>query len=192
VRHLIETTRLRLTAVCTADVDELYRIFGDPSDAFSTLHETRIWVERRIDAARVSDLVWYVLRDRRSGELVGTCGLFAGRTGAVEPEIGYEIVPDHRGKGYATEAARAVLAEAEASGVPRVWTTIRPGNCGSLRVAMKIGMTYSHRRPDERGDMLYLAHPPAPHGSVPRDPAFRGPGFRSAGFAGEEDRPAGR
>jgi hypothetical protein len=43
--------------------------------------------------------------------------------------------------GLATEAARAVLDDALASGIGRVWATIRPHNTASLRVAAKIGMT---------------------------------------------------
>ncbi|HEV7897046.1 MAG TPA: GNAT family N-acetyltransferase [Planosporangium sp.] len=162
---MIDTVRLRLTAVRPSDVDDLHEIFsgttaqaGD-AGAFSVREETRAWVRRRMEAAREHGLAWYVLRDRRTGELIGNCGLFAGRTGPVEPEIGYEIVRAHRRKGYATEAVLAVLAEADAAGVARVWATVRPRNAGSLRVAAKIGMVYSHSELDERGDLLYFTRP---------------------------------
>jgi RimJ/RimL family protein N-acetyltransferase len=61
--------------------------------------------------------------------------------------------------GLATEAARAVLDDALASGIGRVWATIRPHNTASLRVAAKIGMTPRHTRPDSRGPLVYLARP---------------------------------
>jgi [ribosomal protein S5]-alanine N-acetyltransferase len=51
---------------------------------------------------------------------------------------------------------QAVLDEALASGIGRVWATIRPRNTASLRVAAKIGMPPRHTRPDSRG------HPSGP------------------------------
>jgi RimJ/RimL family protein N-acetyltransferase len=55
--------------------------------------------------------------------------------------------------------AGAVLDDALASGIGRVWATIRPHNAASLRVAAKIGMTRRHTRPDSRGPLVYLACP---------------------------------
>ena len=91
--------------------------------------------------------------------MLGNCGVFAGRTGSAEPEIGYEIRRSCQGRGLATEAARAVLDDALASGISRVWATIRPHNTASLRVAAKIGMTLQHTKADSRGPLAYLARP---------------------------------
>ena len=60
--------------------------------------------------------------------MIGNCGLFPGRTGVEEPEIGYLIGGAHRGRGYATEAAVAVLRHCAAVGLVRVWASIRPHN----------------------------------------------------------------
>ncbi|HEY2263676.1 MAG TPA: GNAT family N-acetyltransferase [Streptosporangiaceae bacterium] len=86
----------------------------------------------------------------------GCCLLWPG---GAEPEIGYEIRRSSQGRGLATEAAGAVLNEALASGIGRVWATTRPHNTASLRVAAKIGMTPRHTRADGRGPLVYLARP---------------------------------
>ncbi|MGC9670839.1 GNAT family N-acetyltransferase [Planosporangium sp. 12N6] len=163
MRPSLETARLRLTAVRPGDVEDLHAMFATAAahmasaGALPAPAETRTWVHRRMAVEREHGLVWYVLRDRRTGELIGNCGLFARRTGVAEPELGYEVVHAHREQGYATEAARAVLVEADASGIPRVWVTVRPGNAASLRVAAKIGMVYVRCEVDDRGELLYLS-----------------------------------
>lgn len=154
---------MRLRCFEPADLAELHAIFSDPrthtigSGPFTTVEQTAGWIDRRMLAMRTSGLAWYGLRLRDGGRLVGNCGIFAGRTGADEPEIGYEIRHDGRGRGLTGEAARAVLAECFAAGVRRVWATIRPANAASLRIAADLGMTLRHRRADDRGELLYLA-----------------------------------
>ena len=121
--------------------------------------ETAAWISRRAETERQHGLLWYAARDRADGRMLGNRGLFAGRTGSAEPEIGYEIRRSCQGRGLATEAARAVLDDALAGGISRVWATIRPHNTASLRVAAKIGMATRHTRPDSRGPLVSLARP---------------------------------
>ena len=65
-----------------------------------------------------------------------------GRPG--ERELGYRLHPDVWGKGYATEGARALLADAFARpNVTRVYAHSLLDNPGSIRVMEKIGMTYA-------------------------------------------------
>ena len=56
-------------------------------------------------------------------------------------EIGFIFHPDHQGHGYATEAARALLAHAfDAYGLHRVYGRLEPRNVASARVLEKLGM----------------------------------------------------
>lgn len=48
-----------------------------------------------------------VLIDKSTNEFVGQCGLLVQTIDGIEElEIGYSLMPQHRGKGYASEAAR--------------------------------------------------------------------------------------
>ncbi|MFD5131218.1 GNAT family N-acetyltransferase [Streptomyces olindensis] len=163
MRALIETSRLQLRCFQPDDVAELHEIFSDPqthtigSGPFAAVEQTAEWIERRMRVMRSSGLAWYGLRLRDSGLLVGNCGVFAGRTGAAEPEIGYEVRYGHRGRGLAGEAAQAVLEECFSAGIRRVWATIRPANAASIQIAAGLGMVVQYARADERGELLYLS-----------------------------------
>jgi len=162
VTPLIMTGRLELRPFRPEDAAELHEIFGDPEThtigegPFTSLAQTAAWISRRAETERQHGLLWYAVCDQAGGRMLGNCGLF---TGGAEPEIGYEIRRSRQGQGLATEAAQAVLDDALASGISRVWATIRPHNTASLRVAAKIGMTLRHTRPDSRRPLLYLARP---------------------------------
>jgi RimJ/RimL family protein N-acetyltransferase len=64
-------------------------------------------------------------------------------TGDVE--IGWHLHPDAWGHGYATEAARALVAHAFAGGAPRVHAVVRPGNERSIAVCRRLGMEHHGR-----------------------------------------------
>ena len=82
--------------------------------------------------------VWFV-RLKETGEIVGDTG-FKGNpdwTGAVD--LGYGFLERHRGKGYATEAANALVDWAFAQGAARVTAETLPTNAASIRVLSKVG-----------------------------------------------------
>src|SRR5919199_1776690 len=47
---------------------------------------------------------------KADGRLIGNCGVRMRAPDAHEADIGYELAPEHWGRGYATEAARAIIA----------------------------------------------------------------------------------
>ncbi|MEV0109654.1 GNAT family N-acetyltransferase [Nocardia sp. NPDC050799] len=161
---VIATRRTILRPFRLTETDELHELFGDPAThtigngPLTSPAQTRRWIRRRIETRGRSGLLWYSVRDRDT-DLLGNCGLFAGRTGTEEPEIGYEIRRSHQGRGFATEVADAVLQEAMFCGTPRVWATIRPHNSASLRVATIIGLLPQCVRTDAEGPLVYLASP---------------------------------
>ena len=60
--------------------------------------------------------------------------------GVGEVEVGWHLHPDCWGHGYATEAARAVIARGFAAGLPEVYAVVRPGNVASMAVCRRLGM----------------------------------------------------
>ena len=90
-----------------------------------------------------------------SGEFAGCCGLRPRAAGQLE--LGFHFRPDHWGKGFATEAARAAIAFAfEEDKARELFAGHHPRNAASARTLRKLGFRRS-------GDELYpptgLRHP---------------------------------
>jgi RimJ/RimL family protein N-acetyltransferase len=141
----LETERLRLRAVEAGDLEELVRLHDDPLVARYLGVRDREWYEWRIGA---SEEEWaergygfVIVLDRDSGTFLGRTGLKYWPQFA-ETELGWVLRPEVRGRGVATEAARAVLGWGfERFGFPYVTAMIRPGNEPSVAVAERLGMS---------------------------------------------------
>jgi RimJ/RimL family protein N-acetyltransferase len=96
------------------------------------------------------------IRQRYGTSSIGYCGLIVGRATFEEPEIAYEILPRFRGKGYATEAAGAVIRAAFATGRERLWATVSTRNAPSFRVLEKHGFHAHHNDQGERGEFIWM------------------------------------
>jgi RimJ/RimL family protein N-acetyltransferase len=87
---------------------------------------------------------------KETQHLIGNCGIRLGRVGAHEGDIGYELDPRFWGRGYATEAARAiVLFGFSELDLHRVWSWCIADNVGSARVLEKVGMRLEGRQRDK-------------------------------------------
>ncbi|WP_367124137.1 GNAT family N-acetyltransferase [Streptomyces phytohabitans] len=100
--------------------------------------------------------------ERASGVLVGSVGLFWPPDEGVL-ELGYGIVASRRGRGYATEAARAMAAYAlTAPGVRAVSAGVEPPNPASVRVLEKAGFRYAGGTEDTVRYTFATARPERP------------------------------
>jgi ribosomal-protein-alanine N-acetyltransferase len=73
---------------------------------------------------------------------VGICGLVR-REGLQDPDVGFAFLARHRARGYAVEAAAAVLdLGTRTLKLPRIVAITAPDNWASIRVLEKIGMKF--------------------------------------------------
>ena len=157
----LSTERLHLRLCDAEDVPDLHTILSDPQTntiglgPMTSVRDTAAWVERRQQAFLRYGLAWYAVRRRESGQLLGNCGLLPGRTGPIEPELGYLITVEARGIGYATEAAAAVLAECRRAGPSKIWASVRPANVASLRIVERLGFKLHHTDSDVKGELVF-------------------------------------
>ena len=100
----------------------------------------------QIHASNESDpwIHGFAIVSRESGQCIGQCGFKAAPDADGVVEIAYGIAPGHKGKGYATEAAQALVRFAFAC--PEV-RTVRahtlPQGAASARVLAKCGFRYT-------------------------------------------------
>ena len=76
-------------------------------------------------------------RTEGAPQLVGACGLGRRSSGAVE--MGYWIATGHWGRGFATEAGKALIAIARTLGLPHLEGSHFIDNPASARVLEKLG-----------------------------------------------------
>ena len=77
---------------------------------------------------------------RESGLPIGMCGLIK-RAGLSQPDIGFAYLPAYEGKGYGSEAAQAVLADASARlALPEVLAITMASNPRSIQLLVRLGM----------------------------------------------------
>jgi len=111
--------------------------FGEPR---SNLEEARANLDRHMEHHERHGFGLCAVELRASGDVVGAAGLKHLADGP-EIELGYRFREQHRGKGYATEAARASIEFGfEVLGLKRIVAVALPDNTASLRVMEKCGM----------------------------------------------------
>lgn len=94
----------------------------------------------------------WLIYEKNGTKLVGTAGLRPLHD--VGLEIFYSLVPGSWGKGYATEAARALMDSALGPlGLPEVLAEVDEGNVASAAVIKRLGMTPFEVVPGALGPM---------------------------------------
>jgi [ribosomal protein S5]-alanine N-acetyltransferase len=88
-----------------------------------------------------------VLIDKKSGAFIGQCGLLIQTVDDIEElEVAYSMMPQHRGKGYAPEAAKKCIDFAFANQLrDSVISIIHEDNLESQKVALKNKLSLDKR-----------------------------------------------
>lgn len=108
-----------------------------------TEQDTRAFVQQFTDARleQPRKKFAFAVTVKATGQLIGNCNIRKNKPEDRVGEIGYEIAPTHWGNGYATEAARSILAFGfEELTLHRIAAWCIAENTASARVLKKIGM----------------------------------------------------
>ena len=160
---LFDTPRLRVRRIEAGDGGAMLAVYGD-ADAMRWVGDGRplvpeqceewIGVTLRNYATRGYGMVAIV--ERTSDEVIGFCGL-VHPGGQPDAEIKYALRRDRWGRGYATEAASALLAWGAATfGLREVIATTAPENAASHHVLLKAGMRRGELRHNGDGSRTQL------------------------------------
>ena len=152
----IETERLTLRLRDERDAAWYRELIAERGEDVPTLEEAQARLARFRGLTTEIGIGALAICRRAEGDAIGYCALVVGRCSLDEPEIAYELLRRFHGRGYATEAAQALVDAAAATGRSRLWSTVRPWNTASLRVLEKIGFRRDHTTTDEHGDVVYL------------------------------------
>jgi ribosomal-protein-alanine N-acetyltransferase len=114
-------------------------------------HPTLAELEEAIRADRTSPPRLLAAERKGDGDVIGYCGLIDSGRGPQEPELAYEFLRRFWGRGYATEASRAVVDWARSSGHVRLWASVWEWNTASRGVLSKVGFTEAEREQSIHG-----------------------------------------
>ena len=151
-RTMVESERLTMRELSMDDLPCLQDILASPKvmefwPAPLTRDEAIAWIEKQQMRYVRDGCGYWLLSLRESGQPVGQAGLILCDIHEdLEPGVGYILDDAHWHKGYATEAARAILDYAfNQRDDAHVIAPIRPNNTPSARVAQRLGMTIRER-----------------------------------------------
>ncbi|MGH7666025.1 MAG: GNAT family N-acetyltransferase [Candidatus Dormibacteria bacterium] len=153
----LSTERLRLRPWMESDVDEYRALLTERGGGVPAMENIRERITTQLAATAQTGIALLPICRRVEGDFIGYCGLIIGRSSLDEPEIAYELFQRVHGHGYATEAARAVIDAAIATGRTRLWSTVGSWNTPSLRVLEKLGFKRDHvTTHDDGSEIVWL------------------------------------
>jgi RimJ/RimL family protein N-acetyltransferase len=146
--HEIITERLLIRRPSEADAEQMFARYSHDVEVarylswkpHRSIEDTLEYVRLRLGDNTQGLSTNYLILCRESGQLLGSIG---GRNKVPLVEFGYCLARDSWGRGYATEAARAFVAEA--LGQPEIWRVqafCHVENHASARVLEKAGLTF--------------------------------------------------
>jgi RimJ/RimL family protein N-acetyltransferase len=148
--EMIGSERLTLTRLVPGDAEEMVGVLaderlyaftgGEPEDA----RQLRERYERLAAGSGRDDETWmnWVVRRRSDDRPVGTVqATIEERDGERTAWVAWVIGVPWQGQGFATEAARALVAWLKEQGVHEIAAAVAPGHVASERVATGAGLT---------------------------------------------------
>ncbi|HVE65780.1 MAG TPA: GNAT family N-acetyltransferase [Thermoanaerobaculia bacterium] len=149
--RVLETERLALRRLTVDDAPFMLRLLNEPSwlryigdRGVRTLDDARRYIlEGPVAMYERLGFGLYATALREDDSVpIGICGLVK-RAGLDDVDIGFALLPEHWGKGYAYEAASAVMGYAKSVvGLTRIVAITSLDNESSARLLGKIGLRF--------------------------------------------------
>ncbi|UPT67217.1 MAG: GNAT family N-acetyltransferase [Sphingobacteriales bacterium JAD_PAG50586_3] len=161
----LETERLNMRPIVAEDA-KAWQAFIDHDEAMRFMrtffppdmkHQALYWIGFGLNRYFEGRYGMMALIEKETGNFVGMCGLLAQVVDDLpEIEVGYHILPQYWGKGYAPEAAKFFINYAfENNLTDSIISVIDVGNIKSQRVAEKNGL-FRDKQTVQMGDDVFV------------------------------------
>jgi len=143
-----ETDRLILRKVRRSDALDLYEYCRSPISAkfaewepHENLSVTKQYISWLLNSAKRGEYMTWAIELKESGKVIGTCSFTSVDKEFKIAEIGYGILNEYWGNGYASEAVKAILEYGFCNiGFCRIFARIMKENTASVHLALSVGM----------------------------------------------------
>jgi len=163
--YVLETKRLQLRRLTLEDARFILELLNEPSflqnigdKKVRSLEDARSYLlNGPISSYRRYNYGLYAVERKEPRAVMGICGLVR-RDGLEDTDLGFAFLPPFWGKGYAVEAASAIMTQArEEIGLRQIVAITIPDNHRSIRVLEKVGLRFQKIiRLSEEGAALRL------------------------------------
>lgn len=165
---VVKTERLVVRQLVPADAQFILRLLNEPAflenigdRGVHDLDQALGYIQGKAAEIESTGGRGMYLFELKDGAIpIGICGLLK-RDSLPEVDLGYALLAEHGGKGYALEAARATMAHGrDALGLGRLLAIVSPGNQRSTRLLEKLGFVSEgliRIDPDESEVLLFAA-----------------------------------
>lgn len=162
-----ETARLRLRRLTAEDAAFVLELLSDADfianigdRGVHSLEQARRYIAEGPGASyERHGFGLYLVELKAGARALGLCGLLR-RDSHPDVEIGFALLPQARGKGYALEAATATMKLAtESLALTRIVAITAPGNTDSIRVLERVGLRFErmvHFTPDGNESRFFV------------------------------------
>ncbi len=155
---ILETDRILVRETVEEDMDGLYGCYDEEALRYVEGLPSREIQQESMRSYREKVYGFYgfghwSLIDRESGRFAGLMGYEPYQRGEEAVSFGYILHPDFRGKGYASEAGRAILDYGrDVLGFTSVQAAVSRENEASVRLLEKLG--FRHLQTQKKGDKI--------------------------------------
>jgi RimJ/RimL family protein N-acetyltransferase len=149
-KWILETERLTISELTTDDAEFILELLNDPSfirfigdKGVRSVEEARRYLlTGPVESYIQNGYGLYLVKLKDLEQSIGICGLVK-RVTLADADIGFAFLPPYWSKGYAYEAASAIMAYTrERLGLKRVLGITLPENSSSIKLLKKIGLRY--------------------------------------------------
>ncbi len=162
--NLITTDRLLINRITIDDAGFILELMNDKDwiknigdKGVRTIEDAQAYIQNRFLKTYIeSNYGFYTMNLKNTLQIIGIVGL-VDRKGIDHIDIGYGILPEFRGKGYAFEAAKAIYDYGyQELNLEKIVAIVNPDNLPSIKLLSKLGLEFEKmvRLPDEEIEIL--------------------------------------
>lgn len=163
---IIETERLTMRKFTDDDAEFIYRLLNTEgwlkyigTRNINSPDDARVYITDKLMAGyERNGFGFYMMELKENGKPVGMCGL-TKREALDDADIGFALLPEYEGNGYAFEAASASMEYAEkVLGLKTISGITVEYNKPSIKLLERIGLTFDKKvnLPDDNEELMYF------------------------------------
>ncbi|WP_018623826.1 GNAT family N-acetyltransferase [Kangiella aquimarina] len=146
---IAETERLRLRHFRKSDAEFIYQLYNQPSfikyigdRGIHSVQDAEAFISKVEDNYQQFGFWLYLVEDKETRQPLGVNGLIQ-RDYLDAPDIGFALIPEYCGKGFAKESSLAVIDFAMTLGIPHIYAITIHDNIASQKLLLSLNFTFN-------------------------------------------------